>query len=138
MKYSPVGYTFITNNVAQSLTTGSSVNFGTIQETSCAQNISLILNGQGLQIENCGTYLIDSNIIATIATADAEATLGIYVNGVQMASIQTTTPFSVRGVFQLQCGDIISLQNVGESTLTLSANNQPGGYNVSTIIQRYN
>lgn len=137
MKYSPVGYTFITNNVAQSLTTGSSVNFGTIQETSCAQNISLLMNGQGLQVEHCGTYLIDTNIIATTA-ADAEVTLGIYINGVQRASIQDTAPFSIRGVFQLQCGDIISLQNASESTLTLTANTQPGGYNVSTIIQRYN
>lgn len=137
-----VGFTTLTNAVEQELTQDSVVNLGQINTQSKAENIEVLMGGQALQVNNCGIYSVDVEIIAT-PSASSDTTLAIFINGVQRATINmlsdatvSETIYSIRGIFQLNVADIITVQNVG-TTLNLEAKTQPGAYNVNTLIQRY-
>lgn len=143
MKRSCVGFALLTNTVEQELTQNSVVNLGSINIQSKANNIDVLMGGQGLEVNNCGTYLVDVELIAT-PTASTDTTLAVFINGVQRTTINivngTTVNeqiYSIRNIFQLNIGDIITVQNLGD-TITLEAKTQPGAYNVNTLIQRYN
>lgn len=96
-----------------------------------------MLAGQSLLINNCGTYYIDVQVIPEAATT---ASIALFVNGVQRATTTTTTGtmYEVRGIFNLCAGDIITVKSVGADAVTLAANTLAGGYNVSTVLERYN
>lgn len=137
-----VGFTILTNAVEQELTQNSVVNLGQINAQSKAENIEVLMGGQALQVNNCGVYIVDVEIIAT-PTASSDTTLAIFVNGVQRSTINVVNGanvdesiYSIRGIYQLNETDIITVQNVG-ATITLEAKTQPGAYNVNTLIQRY-
>ena len=124
----------ITNNIAQILTTDSVVKLGPISTNN--------LVGSTVTVMSSGTYLINVQIIAT-PTASSTVAIALNVNSVPMASISmatTATPeesiFEVRGLLKLNKGDIITVSNIGEATLTLAVPTQTNGYNVSTIINR--
>ena len=124
----------ITNNIAQILTTDSVVKLGPISTNN--------LVGSTVTVMCSGTYLIDVQIIAT-PTASSTVAIALNVNSVPMESISmatTATPeesiFEVRGLLKLNKGDIITVSNIGEATLTLAVPTQTNGYNVSTIINR--
>ena len=124
----------ITNNIAQILTTDSVVKLGPISTNN--------LVGSTVTVMCSGTYLIDVQIIAT-PTASSTVAIALNVNSVPMASISMTTTatpeesiFEVRGLLKLNKGDIITVSNIGEATLTLAVPTQTNGYNVSTIINR--
>ena len=124
----------ITNNIAQILTTDSVVKLGPISTNN--------LVGSTVTVMCSGTYLIDVQIIAT-PTASSTVAIALNVNSVPMESISmatTATPeesiFEVRGLLKLNKGDIITVSNIGEATLTLEVPTQTNGYNVSTIINR--
>lgn len=137
-----VGFTVLTNSIDQELTQNSVVNLGQINDQSLAENIEVLMGGQALQVNNCGTYLVDVELFAT-PTASSDTTLAIFINGVQRATINvlngTTVNesfYKLRGIFKLNVTDIITVQNIG-TDITLEANTQPGAYNVNTLIQRY-
>lgn len=124
----------ITNNITQILTTNSVARLGYV---SCNNT-----TGSTLTITCTGTYLIDVQIIAT-PTASSTAVIALNVNGVPAASVSiatTATPgesiFEVRGLFKLTKGDIITVSNIGDATLTLAEPTSTNSYNISTIINR--
>lgn len=124
----------ITNNITQILTTNSVARLGYV---SCNNT-----TGSTLTITCTGTYLINVQIIAT-PTASSTAVIALNVNGVPAASVSiatTATPgesiFEVRGLFKLTKGDIITVSNIGDATLTLAAPTSTNSYNISTIINR--
>lgn len=134
---SNVGYSVVANNVAQTLATNSAINLGSIVAESAGQNVTSMLAGQSLLINNCGTYYIDVQVIPEAATT---ASIALFVNGVQRATTTTATGtmYEVRGIFNLCAGDIITVKSVGADAVTLAANTLAGGYNVSTVLERYN
>lgn len=141
-KNSYVGFTILSNAVEQELPQNSVINLGSINAQSNAENVDTLMGGQALQVNNCGTYLVDVELIAT-PTASSDTTLAIFVNGVQRATINLVNGatvneqiYHVRGIFQLAVTDIITVQNLG-TDITLEAKTQPGAYNVNTLIQRY-
>lgn len=138
-----VGYNSLTNNLSQVLIANGTLNLGHVVAASCAQNIST-LNGQTLTVNNTGTYNISVQIVG-IATASVLSTLSININGVPRASVSRligVTPadsiYEVRGIFYMNEGDVITVTNTGIAVLTLTAPIAVNGYNVSTIIERYN
>lgn len=135
-----VGYNSITNNSAQVLPAGSVVNLGHVVVASCAQNIST-LSGQTLVVNNAGTYYIS---VQVFGTASALTSLNLNINGVSRAAISRAagaTPsemvYEVRGIFSMNKGDVITVTTSG-ATLTIAAATTVNGYNVSTIVERYN
>lgn len=136
-KRSNVGYSVVVNNAAQTLTTNSAINLGSVVAQSAGENVTSMLAGQSLLVNNCGTYYISVQVIPEAATT---ASIALFVNGVQRATTTTATgtQYEVRGIFNLCAGDIITVKSVGADTVTLAANTLAGGYNVNTVIERYN
>lgn len=142
------GYTFITNNVAQTVATDQLVNPGTIVHTSCVGNI-LVTGGNAMTIRSCGNYLIDVSLVGT-PTATGSGTTGtiqptLSVNGMEIASpvvsVTTTnyeTQYNVRAITPIKSGDKVTISNTGSFTLTMGASNTLGGYNVNVIILKLN
>lgn len=134
---SNVGFSVIANNAAQTLATNSAINLGSVIAQSAGENITPIMAGQSLLVNNCGTYYIDVQVIPEAA---ATASIALFINGVQRATTTTATgtQYEVRGIFNLCAGDIITVKSVGADAVTLAAITLSGGYNVNTVIERYN
>lgn len=140
------GYTYLTNNVAQTVATDQLVNPGSIIRTSCLGNI--VPTNNSMTVRTSGVYVIDVQIIGT-PTAVGEATTGtiqptIMINGLAVSSpvipVTTTnyqTEFNVRVVSPIRAGSTITISNQGTFTLTLGASNTQGGYNVNVLIEKY-
>lgn len=142
------GYTSITNNVAQTVATNQLVNPGSVVRTSCLGNV-IPTGNNSLTIKNSGTYYIDVQLIGTPTAAgtETEGTIQptISINGLAVASsivpVTATiydTQYNVRAIAPLNCGDVITISNLGSFTLTMDASNTLGGYNVSVVIERFN
>lgn len=142
------GYTFITNNSAQTVATNQLVNPGSIVHTSCIGNI-IPTGNNSLTFRSCGTYQIDVEIIGTPTAVGSETTGTIQptinVNGMAIASpvINVTTTnyesqYNVRAITPIRAGDKVTISNLGSFTLTMGASNTLGGYNVNIIIKKLN
>lgn len=144
------GYTYITNNVAQSVIANGLVNPGSVARTSCTGNIAVV-NNNSLVVRCQGTYMISVELTGTpTQPSGGSGTSGtiqptISVNGLALSSpsvpVTTTiydTQFVVRTVTPLKSGDVITISNLGTFTLTLAEANQLGGQNVNILIERYN
>lgn len=141
------GYTYITNNLAQSVPTNGLVNPGTVVRTSCIGNIT-IQGNNSFVVNSSGTYYIDAIMYGT-PTAVGSATTGtiqptISVNGLVISSpvmsVTTTnfdTSYQVRAVMNLCSGDVITISNLGTFTLTLAGSNTQGSQNVNILIEKY-
>lgn len=142
------GYTYITNNVAQTVATDQLVNPGTIVHTSCIGNI-IVTGSNSMTIRSCGTYLIDVSIVGT-PTATGSGTTGtiqptLSINGMAVASsvVNVTTTnydsqYNVKVVTPIKAGDKVTISNAGDFTLTMGASNTLGGYNVNVVIIKLN
>lgn len=142
------GYTSITNNVAQTVATNQLVNPGSVVRTSCLGNV-IPTGNNSLTIRNSGTYYIDVQLIGTPTAvgAETEGTIQptISVNGMAVGSaivpVTATiydTQYNVRVITPLDCGDVVTISNLGSFTLTMDSANALGGYNVSIVIERFN
>lgn len=143
-----VGYTYITNNVAQEVSTNQLVSPGSVVRTSCIGTI-VPTGNNALTVKANGTYKISARVLG-FPTAVGSATTGtiqpsIIVNGLVVASAVVSvtntnfpTEYEVRCITPVCCGDIITISNLGSFTLNLTATNAQGGYNVNIIIERYN
>lgn len=139
---SAVGYNSLTNNLAQTVATNGVINLGHIVAASCAQNVST-LDGTSLVVNNTGVYNIQFDVVGT-PTVSSTLQLQININNVSRAAISMVTganadtdTFTVRGIFYMNKGDIITITNTG-GAFTIPAVTVLNGYNVSTIIERYN
>lgn len=144
------GYTFITNNVAQTVATNQLVNPGSVVRTSCIGTI-VPTGNNSLTVNKTGTYMISVQLIGTPSAPEGSSgTTGtiqptIYINGSAVSSpvVPVTTTnydveFEVRVITPLCCGDVVTVANTGTFTLTMAASNTLGGYNVNIIVERYN
>lgn len=142
------GYTYITNNVAQTVPTNSLVSPGSVVRTSCIGNI-LPTGNNSLTVRKTGTYMISVQLVGTPTAVGTETTgtiqPAILINGMVVSSSVvpvTTTNYEaqylVRAITPVCCGDIITISNLGTFTLTMDASNTQGGYNVNIVINRYN
>lgn len=143
-----VGYTYITNNVAQNIATNQLVNPGSVVRASCIGTI-VPTGNNSLTVNKTGTYLISVQLIGspTAVGSDTSGTVQptILINGMAVSSpvVSATTTDSdkeylVRVISPLCCGDIITIANLGTFTLAMGASNTLGGYNVNIIIERFN
>ena len=145
-----IGYTYITNNVAQTIATNQLVNPGSVVRTSCIGTI-VPTGNNSLTIRKTGTYKISVQLIGTpSAPSGSTETAGtiqptISVNGlavstevVPVAATDYDTQYLVRVITPLCCGDIVTISNIGTFTLNMDASNSLGGYNVNIIVERYN
>lgn len=143
-----VGYTYITNNVAQTVATNQLVSPGSVVRTSCIGTI-VPTGNNSLTVKETGTYMISVQLIGT-PTAVGSATTGtiqptILLNGLALSSpvvpvsaTDSDEEFLVRVVSPICCGDVITISNLGSFTLTMAESNTQGGYNVNILIERYN
>ena len=142
-----LGYTYITNNVAQSVAENNLVSPGSVVRTSCLGNI-VPTGNNSLTVRRSGVYLIDVKLIGTPTAVGSETdgtiNPAILVNGLVVASPSVTvtttnytTEFEVRVITPLNCGDVITIANLGTFTLTMNATNTQGGYNVNIVINKY-
>lgn len=143
-----VGYTYITNNVAQTVATNQLVSPGSVVRTSCIGTI-VPTGNNSLTVKETGTYMISVQLIGT-PTAVGSATTGtiqptILLNGLALSSpvvpvsvTDSDKEFLVRVVSPICCGDVITISNLGSFTLTMAESNTQGGYNVNILIERYN
>lgn len=144
---SGLGYTYITNNVAQTVATDQLVSPGMVVRTSCVGNV-VPTGNNSLTINSTGIYYINVQLIGT-PTATGTETEGtiqptISVNGLVLSSpvvpVTATnydTQFIVRAITPLYCGDVVTITNLGSFTLTMGASNTLGGYNVNIVIERF-
>lgn len=143
-----LGYTYITNNVAQSIATNQLVAPGSVVRASCVGTI-VPTGNNSLTVNKTGTYLISVQLIGTPTAVGAitEGTIQptILVNGMAISSpvVPVTTTdsdksYEVRAITPLCCGDIITISNLGSFTLVMAASNTLGGYNINIIIERFN
>lgn len=143
-----LGYTYITNNAAQTVANDQLVNPGSVVRTSCIGTI-VPTGNNALTVTKTGTYLIDVQLIGTPTAvgAETEGTIQptISVNGLALSSpvvpVTATnydTQFIARVITPLECGDIITITNLGSFTLAMDASNTLGGYNVNILIERFN
>lgn len=142
-----LGYTYITNNVAQSVAENNLVSPGSVVRTSCLGNI-VPTGNNSLTVRRSGVYLIDVKLIGTPTAVGTETdgtiNPAILINGLVVASPSVTvtttnytTEFEVRVITPLNCGDVITIANLGTFTLTMNATNTQGGYNVNIVINKY-
>lgn len=143
-----VGYTYITNNVAQTVATNQLVSPGSVVRTSCIGTI-VPTGNNSLTVKETGTYMISVQLIGTPTTVGS-ATTGtiqstILLNGLALSSpvvpvsaTDSDKEFLVRVVSPICCGDVITISNLGSFTLTMAESNTQGGYNVNILIERYN
>lgn len=147
-RHSCVGYTYITNNVAQSIATNQLVGPGSVVRTSCIGTI-VPTGNNSLTVNKTGTYFISVQLVGTPTAVGAETTgtvqPTILINGMAVSSpvVPVTTTdsdksFEVRVIAPICCGDIITISNLGTFTLDMAASNTSGGYNVNIIIERFN
>lgn len=142
------GYTYITNNIEQTVATDQLVIPGSVVRTSCIGTI-VPTGNNALTITKTGTYLIDVQLIGTpvASGAETEGTIQptISVNGLILSSpvIPVTatnyeTQFLVRAITPLECGDVVTFTNTGSFSLEMAASNVLGGYNINIIFERFN
>lgn len=160
-RHSCVGYTYITNNVAQTVATNQLVSPGSVVRTSCIGTI-VPTGNNSLTVNKTGTYLISVQLIGTATSsgtqtppeaAFAEAVAvptqtiqpTILINGLAVSSpvvsastSESAKVYEVRVISPLCCGDIITISNLGSLILSMPASNTQGGYNVNIIIERFN
>lgn len=124
----------ITNNIAQTVATNSIIQLGFVN---CNNQ-----TGTTITITCSGKYYIDTQVIAT-PSANTTSGIALNINGIPFASVSRATTqnleqsiYEVRGIFNLQRGDIITITNVGEASLDLAVPGTTNGYNISTIIER--
>lgn len=154
-----IGYTYITNNVAQTVATNQLVNPGSVVRTSCIGTI-VPTGNNSLTVNKTGTYLISVQLVGSAESstpAPAENAVAaaavptdtiqptIMINGMAVSSpvvsasaSESDKIYEVRVISPLCCGDIITISNLGSMILTMSASNTLGGYNVNIIIERFN
>lgn len=144
------GYTYITNNVAQTVSTNRLVMPGSVVRTSCIGTV-VPTGNNSLTIKKTGTYMISVQLIGTpTAPAGSTATTGtiqptITVNGtvissavVPVAATNYDAEFFVRVISPICCGDVVTISNLGTFTLTMAESNTLGGYNVNIVVERFN
>ena len=156
-RHSCVGYTYITNNVAQTVATNQLVSPGSVVRTSCIGTI-VPTGNNSLTVNKTGTYMISVQLVGKATSsnppqeaAQAEAVPSqtiqptILINGLAVSSpvVEASTSesakmYEVRVISPLCCGDIITISNLGSLVLSMASSNTQGGYNVNIIIERFN
>lgn len=143
IKKSTPGYTYIKNNISQTISAlGGTIQPGSIILSSAANNITI--SGNSLVVNNCGTYLIDLIFIGTASTASSTVIPTISVNGtivsaapVASSATPVNSQYEIKTILTLRKGDVLTFTNTGASAVSLATVNSPA-YNMEIIIERFN